>query len=153
MKVLLLAGTAEARELAARLADAGIPALASLAGATRRPEPLPLPTRVGGFGGAEGFRAVLRDEGITAVIDATHPFAARITARTARICAEDGLPCLHLIRRRGYGVEVGVLRHAYSQAERLARQLQAFRSMLQGRTQKPSEVREEALDYDTDPPF
>ncbi|SHI29638.1 cobalt-precorrin-6A reductase [Wenxinia saemankumensis] len=98
MTILLLAGTAEARALAGLLAEAGIPALASLAGATARPEPLPLPTRTGGFGGAEGFRAVLREEGIRAVIDATHPFAARITERTAGICAAEGMPCLRLQR-------------------------------------------------------
>ena len=96
--ILLLAGTAEARMLATDLSRAGIPALASLAGATARPQAMDLPTRIGGFGGAEGFEAVLEAEAIRAVIDATHPFARRITNRTAEICARRGLPLLRLER-------------------------------------------------------
>ena len=96
--ILLLAGTAEARALATALAEAGVPALASLAGATARPQALDLPTRIGGFGGAAGFVAVLEAEGISAVIDATHPFARRITERTATLCAWRDLPLLRLER-------------------------------------------------------
>lgn len=96
--ILLLAGTAEARALAARLAEAGVPAVASFAGAVASIEDLPLPVRIGGFGGDDGFRRYLASEPIRAVIDATHPFAARITARTVRICTERGLPCLRLER-------------------------------------------------------
>ncbi|MBI1418233.1 MAG: cobalt-precorrin-6A reductase [Limimaricola sp.] len=98
MKVLLLAGTAEARAVAAALAVRDIAVIASLAGATRSPATLPVPTRIGGFGGQAGFEAFLDTEKIDAVLDATHPFAARITARTAMVCAARGLPCAHLIR-------------------------------------------------------
>jgi hypothetical protein len=62
--------------LAAALAEAGLPAVYSYAGRTENPRAQPLPTRSGGFGGAEGLAAYLR-EGITHLIDATHPFAAR----------------------------------------------------------------------------
>lgn len=96
--ILLLAGTSEARRLARALAGRGVPAIASLAGATREPAPLALSTRHGGFGGAEGFASFLDAERIAAVIDATHPFAARITARTHRVCAERNLPLLRLER-------------------------------------------------------
>jgi len=98
VRVLLLAGTAEARALAVALHRAGIPALASLAGSTRAPTVMAIPTRAGGFGGAEGFLATLDREGIGAVVDATHPFAARITARTHALCVERGLPHLRLER-------------------------------------------------------
>ena len=54
---LLLGGTTEASALAALLAGAGIRAQLSLAGRTKAPAPQPLPTRIGGFGGAEGWRA------------------------------------------------------------------------------------------------
>ncbi|SDE06612.1 cobalt-precorrin-6A reductase [Limimaricola pyoseonensis] len=101
MTVLVLAGTREGREIAAGLAERAIPVLASIAGRTRRPLDPGVPLRTGGFGGADGFRDVLRDEGVTAVIDATHPFAEEITARTARICREEGLPHL-LLRRPGW---------------------------------------------------
>jgi len=97
-KVLLLAGTGEARRLAALMAQAGVDGVASLAGATDAPAQLALTARVGGFGGAEGFRAYIKAEKITAVVDATHPFARRITDRTAALCAEDGVPYLHLLR-------------------------------------------------------
>lgn len=96
MTLLLLAGSGDARRIADALA--GRDAVASLAGATRDPEPLSLPTRVGGFGGAAGFRNYLRDAGITAVVDATHPYANRITVRTAAICVELGLPFVQLLR-------------------------------------------------------
>jgi precorrin-6A/cobalt-precorrin-6A reductase len=96
--ILLLAGTSEARRLAKALADARIPASASLAGATKEPAPLPLPTRIGGFGGDAGFAAYLDAHPIAAVIDATHPFAAHITARTHAICTARNLPHLRLER-------------------------------------------------------
>ena len=93
LRLLLLAGTAEARQIAIGLAALPqVEAVAALAGATRTPAPLPLPTRIGGFGGEAGFAGWLAAEGIGAVIDATHPFAARITPRTARVCAELGVP-------------------------------------------------------------
>jgi precorrin-6A/cobalt-precorrin-6A reductase len=96
--ILLLSGTSDSRRLAAGLAERGLPATASLAGATRDPAPLPLPTRTGGFGGAEGFARFLDSHGVRAVIDATHPFAARITARTVAVCASRTLPLLRLER-------------------------------------------------------
>ncbi len=96
--LLLLAGTSEARALARELADRKIPAIATLAGATRMPERLALPTVVGGFGGAEGFERFLDEHAITAVLDATHPFATAISARTARIARARGLAHLLLLR-------------------------------------------------------
>ncbi|MFQ6552390.1 cobalt-precorrin-6A reductase [Aestuariibius insulae] len=98
MKVLLLAGTAEARELASKMTEAGIEGVASLAGAVRRPAMQEMPTRIGGFGGEAAFARYLEVEGMTAVIDATHPFAARISERTERVCAERGIPYLQLLR-------------------------------------------------------
>ena len=97
MRVLLLGGTAEGRELAARL-HPQTDVISSLAG--RVPDPaLPVgPVRVGGFGGVEGLRQWLRDNDITAVIDATHPFAATMTAHAAVACAELAIPLLVLSR-------------------------------------------------------
>ncbi|MGR3455226.1 cobalt-precorrin-6A reductase [Pseudooceanicola sp.] len=90
--ILVLAGTSEAREVCAAMAAEGIAGRASLAGAVQAPAELALPVRIGGFGGEAGFRDCVSAEGISAVVDATHPFAARITARTARVCADLGLP-------------------------------------------------------------
>jgi len=96
--ILILAGTAEARALAGALAQRRIPVLASLAGAVRAPGALPVPMRIGGFGGAAGFLDCLAQQRVARVIDATHPFAARITARTAALCADVGMPLLRLER-------------------------------------------------------
>ena len=91
MRVLVLGGTAEGRALAEQL-HPDIDIISSLAG--RVPDPaLPVgPVRIGGFGGVEGLRQWLRDNEITAVVDATHPFAATITANAAAACAELALP-------------------------------------------------------------
>lgn len=96
MTLLLLGGTAEARQIAEHLR--GTDAVISLAGATRNPDAQPLPTRIGGFGGADGFRAYLTKASIRAVLDATHPFAARITERTVRICKDTKLPYVQFLR-------------------------------------------------------
>ena len=95
--LLLLGGTGEARALAARL-HPRVDLVSSLAG--RVPDPaLPVgPVRIGGFGGTEGLRNWMRDNGISAVVDATHPFAATITANAAAACAELGVP--HLVVSR-----------------------------------------------------
>ncbi|SEW13720.1 precorrin-6A/cobalt-precorrin-6A reductase [Cognatiyoonia koreensis] len=98
MTLLLLAGSGEAKRIAWALTDSGLNVIASLAGATRSPDPLPVPTRIGGFGGEAGFRAYLAEERITAVLDATHPYADRITERTARVCKDLGLPYLYCCR-------------------------------------------------------
>ena len=98
MTLLLLAGTGEAQQIARGLSARGVTAIASLAGATRAPRDTGLPTRIGGFGSGEGFRAYMHEQGITAVLDATHPFAVRISARTARICAEVGVPYCQVLR-------------------------------------------------------
>ena len=97
MRVLLLGGTAEARALAARL-HRHVDVVSSLAG--RVPDPaLPMgAVRIGGFGGVDGLREWLRDEHIDAVVDATHPFAATITAHAAEACGELHLPYLLLAR-------------------------------------------------------
>ena len=98
MTLLLLAGTAEARQIAAALAAAQMQVLASLAGAVTETPDYPVPTRIGGFGGEAGFLDVIKAEGISAVLDATHPFAARITERTARLCSDRGLPYARVSR-------------------------------------------------------
>jgi len=98
MTLLLLAGTGEAKTIAQALHDKGIKARASLAGATRAPSPLAIPTDSGGFGGEDGFKSYLQEHDISAVLDATHPFADRITHRTARICRALHIPYCQVLR-------------------------------------------------------
>ena len=97
--VLILGGTTEAAELARRLApDPAVTVTSSLAGRTREPAPLPGEYRIGGFGGAEGLAAYLRESGTGALIDATHAFAEKISTHAAEACAGLDLPRLRLER-------------------------------------------------------
>jgi precorrin-6A/cobalt-precorrin-6A reductase len=98
VRTLILGGTGEARELAAELVAADIDVLSSLAGRVREPRLPDGQVRVGGFGGTEGLAAFLLAEGITAVVDATHPFAGTITAHAAHAAAQAGVPLLVLRR-------------------------------------------------------
>jgi precorrin-6A/cobalt-precorrin-6A reductase len=98
VRILILGGTGEARELAAALTAAGIDVVSSLAGRVRQPRLPDGPVRIGGFGGAAGLAGYLHDEAITAIVDATHPFAAAISANAAEAAAQAGLPLLVLRR-------------------------------------------------------
>lgn len=94
--LLLLAGSGESRVLAARLAGrAGLRVTASLRERPRTFGPLPVPTRVGRFDDLKGF---LEAEAVTAVLDATHPFAVRMGHLAAAICADLGMPYARVLR-------------------------------------------------------
>jgi len=92
--ILILGGTAEGRRLAAAL---GSGAVLSLAGRTE--DPLTVgDTRRGGFGGAEGLVSYLREHRVEAMLDATHPFAATVSANAVAACARAGVPLLRVVR-------------------------------------------------------
>lgn len=99
-RLLILGGTGEAAALAeaAHAAFPDLTVISSFAGRTASPRALPGRTRVGGFGGADGIESFLRQERIDLVIDATHPFAATISAHAAAACAATGTPRLLLLR-------------------------------------------------------
>lgn len=121
MRVLLLGGTGEARALAKAL-HPGVDIVSSLAG--RVPDPaLPVgPVRIGGFGGADGLRRWLQDERIDAVVDATHPFAATMTARAAAACTDLRIPHLILARQAWDTGAATVVESDVDAAETVARQ-------------------------------
>jgi precorrin-6A/cobalt-precorrin-6A reductase len=101
MKVLLLGGTGEARALAQLLVAAGIDVVSSLAGRTTDAR-LPVgEVRTGGFGGADGLADWLRAHPADAVIDATHPFAATMTAHAVAASRVTDVPLL-VFRRPGW---------------------------------------------------
>jgi precorrin-6A/cobalt-precorrin-6A reductase len=106
-RILILGGTTEGRQLAGKLAARGdFDVTLSLAGRTRDPVPQGVPVRVGGFGGAEGLAAYLTDHNIDLLIDATHPYAARISANAAHAAQLTGVPAIAL-RRPPWGQEPG----------------------------------------------
>lgn len=98
MTVLILGGTGEARALAAALRDDGVDVESSLAGRVRNPR-LPVGrVRIGGFGGPDGLARYLAENAVVAVVDATHPFAAKISTNAAQACRAAKVPLLRLQR-------------------------------------------------------
>ncbi|TCA84969.1 cobalt-precorrin-6A reductase [Rhizobium leguminosarum] len=98
-RILILGGTSEARLLAEALAardDCDV--LLSLAGRTEKPAMQPVPVRVGGFGGATALAAFLKAGGYDLLIDATHPFAERISANAAFAAEASGIAAIALRR-------------------------------------------------------
>ncbi|MFC8502839.1 cobalt-precorrin-6A reductase [Pedococcus sp. NPDC057267] len=98
MRVLLLGGTAEARDLAARLVGLGIPVTSSLAGRVSRPRLPEGQVRIGGFGGAAGLADHVRDQGVTHLVDATHPFATTMTEHAVAAASAADVPLVRLAR-------------------------------------------------------
>ena len=96
-RILILGGTTEARQLAGKLAARADVTL-SLAGRTENPVQQGVPVRVGGFGGAEGLAAYLTDNRTDLLVDATHPYAARISANAANAARLAGVPAIALRR-------------------------------------------------------
>lgn len=97
-RVLILGGTAEARALATALVDAGWTVTSSLAGRVSRPRLPDGEVRIGGFGGAAGLTTYLRDEAVTHLVDATHPFAETMSRHAAEAAAATGVPLVRLAR-------------------------------------------------------
>jgi len=98
-RILILGGTTEARLLAGRLAArGGLDVTVSLAGRTAKIIDHGVPVRVGGFGGASGLAAYLQSSGIHLLVDATHPFADRISANAVAAAVAAGRPILALRR-------------------------------------------------------
>lgn len=99
--ILILGGTAEVNALVSRLCESE-PArriVLSLAGRTARPIlPAGCEIRIGGFGGAEGLAAFLREAGVSWLVDATHPFAAGISRNAAAAAALAGVRRIAFVR-------------------------------------------------------
>ncbi len=96
--MLVLGGTREATALCQALAARGVDGIVSFAGRVARPVRQPLPQRVGGFGGVDGLVDYLRAAAITHVVDATHPFAATMSAHAVAACRAAGVALIALTR-------------------------------------------------------
>ena len=98
MKILILGGTAEARQLANRLVGLGHEVITSLAGRTQDPI-LPLGSlRMGSFGGVPGLSAYLRAAAIERLVDATHPYAGLMSANAVAAAQATGVPLVRYMR-------------------------------------------------------
>ena len=96
--ILILGGTAEARELAAELGRAGVQTISSLAGRVANPRLPDGDVRIGGFGGPDKLATWITTHGVSAVVDATHPFAQRISTSAVHACSAAEVPLLRLER-------------------------------------------------------
>ncbi|TQF06108.1 cobalt-precorrin-6A reductase [Kitasatospora acidiphila] len=97
--ILILGGTTEGRQLAAALAaEPSVRVTSSLAGRVAEPRLPAGEVRVGGFGGAAGLAAWLREQQVHTLIDATHPFAQVISRNAAEAAAATHTPLLALRR-------------------------------------------------------
>ncbi|MBJ2289446.1 cobalt-precorrin-6A reductase [Pseudomonas sp. MF5691] len=94
-RILLLGGVTEALAIARTL---GPQHIYSLAGIGRVPTDLRCQVRVGGYGGAEGLAQFIREQGIDLLLDATHPYAAQISANAAQAARLCTIPCWALRR-------------------------------------------------------
>ncbi|HXZ07081.1 MAG TPA: cobalt-precorrin-6A reductase [Paraburkholderia sp.] len=102
-RILLLGGTGDALQIARQL---GAGHVYSLAGLGKVPADLACTIRVGGFGGAEGLARYLQEEDIGLLVDATHPFAAQISANAAAASRAAGIPCW-AVRRAPWEAQAG----------------------------------------------
>ena len=92
-KILILGGTAEATELAKKLVENNeVDFITSLAGRTREPKTVPGKMRIGGFGGIEAMANYIRDNNITKIIDATHPYAEKISSNARKAAKLANIP-------------------------------------------------------------
>ena len=98
MTIVILGGTAEARQLASVLVADGVDVVSSLAGRVRSPSLPPGRVRVGGFGGVDGLTEYLRDQQPTALVDGTHPFAATMSANAVEAASRTSTPIVRLER-------------------------------------------------------
>ena len=106
MRILILGGTGEARELASRLVALGHEVTTSLAGRTRDPSPPAGELRVGKFGGVPGLVGYLEARRIDRLVDATHPYAGLISVNAVAAATRTGIPLLRLMRP-AWPVEAG----------------------------------------------
>jgi precorrin-6A/cobalt-precorrin-6A reductase len=97
-RALILGGTNDANRLAEAAAERGLDAIYSYAGRTQAPARQALPTRIGGFGGTGGLIDYIRQQGISHVVDATHPFAVEISRNAVAACATTGIALIALER-------------------------------------------------------
>jgi len=97
-RALILGGTGDARALAARLIERGHHVVTSLAGVTSDPRLPAGEVRTGGFGGIDGLTAYLEAERFDWLIDATHPFAAHISAHAHSAAGRAGVRLVRLER-------------------------------------------------------
>ncbi|WP_396135890.1 precorrin-6A/cobalt-precorrin-6A reductase, partial [Chamaesiphon sp. VAR_69_metabat_338] len=91
-RLLIVGGTGDAVQLAASAIDLpGLEVITTLAGRTANPHAIVGAVRIGGFGGEAGLVDYLQAEKIDTIVDATHPFAARMSWHVAGAANQVGI--------------------------------------------------------------
>jgi len=117
-KILLLGGTEDGYILAEKLAQSGLACISSLAGRTHNPRLPAGAYRIGGFTPDGGLPVYIKREHISLIIDATHPYAAQISAKAEAAAAEAAIPYWRL-ERPNWQKQAGDIWH-YAADERQA---------------------------------
>lgn len=96
--ILILGGTSDGVGLTGKLFSEGYDVIESLSGVTKTPRARDHPTRIGGFGRADGLAGYIAEAGITALIDATHPYAKNISWNAVAAATHTKIPILRYVR-------------------------------------------------------
>ncbi|UQZ85783.1 Precorrin-6A reductase [Paenibacillus konkukensis] len=99
--ILVMAGTSDARELALRIHQSGYTLLTTVVtdSAAKSMEEAGLPVMTGRLT-AEALVALVRERGIRALVDATHPFAEEASKNAIAAAREAGVPYIRYERDR-----------------------------------------------------
>ena len=124
--ILVLGGTGNAHQIAEALQTAKLDFIVSLAGATYAPVKRNYQTRIGGFGGADGMREYIQKTGISALIDATHPFAETISNSAVDAANAASVPIIRFERPAWVGAGAQTVRDLATAADALPTGARAF---------------------------
>lgn len=99
MRLLVLAGTSEARQISMALARQRVTrVVVALARPDPSPKPYGVPVRIGEFEGADGLRDFVERDRITAIVDAMTPFAAEFTTVCAQVADDTETDYIQFLR-------------------------------------------------------
>ena len=124
--ILVLGGTGNAHQIAEALQAAKMDFIVSLAGATYAPVERNYQTRIGGFGGADGLCEYIQKTEITAIIDATHPFAETISNSAVEAANAASVPIARFVRPAWVGEGAQIVPDLASAADALPTGARAF---------------------------
>ena len=97
MRLLLLGGTSEAKNIAQACINEGIDLIYSIAGLVRIPK-LDCEIHVGGFSESGGLSEFIKRENISAIMDATHPYAKKMSDQAVLSAQQCTIPVWRYLR-------------------------------------------------------
>ena len=97
--IVVLAGTRDGRELAQELSDQGYEVLLSVVSSygAELVQAAQLPVRTGALDEA-GLKQLLLDQAVSVVVDASHPYAANVSANAIAACRQSRIPYIRYER-------------------------------------------------------